>query len=74
MSFKELWNLTDLQYERIKAIAMVYLPALTAFVVVIMEVCGIPYAVPVAAIMAGLDACLGKILQYSTENYNKNTK
>lgn len=61
-------------YDILKYIALIFLPALTTFVGVVLQCFNISYADIVLTIMTAFDVFLGTILQISNYNYNNNLK
>lgn len=58
-------------YDLLKWIALVFLPALTTFIGVVMKCFNIEYTDIVLTIMVAFDTFLGAILGVSTSNYKK---
>lgn len=59
-------------YDILKYIALIFLPALIAFVGVILNCFNVEYTDVVLTIMTAFNVFLGTILQISTYNYNQN--
>lgn len=59
-------------YDILKYIALIFLPALTTFVGVVLNCFNVEYADVVLTIMTAFDVFLGTVLQISTYNYNLN--
>lgn len=59
-------------YDILKYIALIFLPALTTFVGVVLQCLNVSCTDTVITIMTAFDVFLGTILQISTYNYNKN--
>lgn len=64
--------LSNKTYDILKWIALVGLPALTAFYGVVGATCNIPHTQEVLTIAAGFDTMLGTMLGISTASYKKN--
>lgn len=58
-------------YDVLKWIAIVFLPAFTTFLGVVLKCFNCPYTDIVITILVAFDTFLGSILQISTHNYNK---
>ncbi len=56
-------------YDVLKYIALVFLPALTTFVGIVLKCFDVPYTAIVITIMTGFDAFLGEILRIQSKNY-----
>lgn len=56
-------------YDGLKYFAMVFLPALTVFVGVVMKALNLPNVDIVVTIMTAFDTFLGAILKVSSDNY-----
>ena len=65
-------KLSNKAYDILKWIALVGLPALTAFYGVVGSACEIPYTDTVLTIAVAFDTMLGTMLGISTSSYNKN--
>lgn len=63
--------MTNKVYDILKAIALIYLPALTTLYGVVATVLSIPFTDGVITIAIAVDTCLGTILGISTAQYNK---
>lgn len=59
-------------YDLIKAIALVVLPAITAFVGITLEALNVECAAVVVTIMTAFDAMLGSIIEKLSAMYKKN--
>lgn len=59
-------------YDMLKYVALIFLPALTTFVGVVLQCLNVSCTDTVITIMTAFDVFLGTILQISTYNYNKN--
>lgn len=59
-------------YDILKYVALIFLPALTTFVGVVLQCLNVSCTDTVITIMTAFDVFLGTILQISTYNYNKN--
>lgn len=58
-------------YDFLKYISLVFLPALTTFVGVVLSVIRFEHTNEVITIMVGFNTFLGTCLKISTDNYNK---
>lgn len=65
-------KIPDKVYDVLKWIALVVIPALTAFYSVLASALGLPYADIVAQIAAGVCTLIGALIGISTAEYNKN--
>lgn len=65
-------KIPDKVYDVLKWIALVVIPALTAFYSVLASSLGLPYADIVAQIAAGVCTLIGALIGISTAEYNKN--
>lgn len=61
-------------YDILKAIAMVWLPALGTLYFAIAGIWGLPYAEAIIGTITAVDTFLGAILGISSANYNKNNE
>lgn len=61
-------------YDILKYIALIFLPALTTFVGVVLQCFNVSCADIVLTIMTAFDVFLGTVLQISNYNYNSNLK
>jgi len=64
-------KMSNKTYDALKWIAMVFLPALTTFVGVILNSFNVPGTETILTIMIALDTFLGSLLGISSINYNK---
>ena len=64
-------KLPDKLYDILKWIALVVIPALTAFYSVLASALGLPYADIVAQIAAGVCTLVGALIGISTAEYRK---
>ena len=58
-------------YDVLKYIALIVLPALATFYVVIAKIWTLPYPVEIPATIMATDTFLGALLKLSTDQYNK---
>ena len=65
-------KIPDKVYDVLKWIALVVIPALTAFYSVLASALGLPYSDIVAQIAAGVCTLIGALIGISTAEYNKN--
>ena len=61
-------------YDILKYIALIFLPALTTFVGVVLQCFNVSCACIVLTIMTAFDVFIGTVLQISNYNYNNNLK
>ena len=71
---KKLFELTDKQYDILKWIAMIVLPAIGAFYFTLANIWGLPYAEQIVGTITAVDTLLGALLGISTSQYNKAKK
>ena len=64
---KKLFKLTDKQYDILKWIAMIVLPAIGAFYFTLANIWGLPYAEQIVGTITAVDTLLG----VSTSQHNK---
>lgn len=64
-------KMSNKAYDILKWIAMVFLPALTTFVGVILNSFNVPGTETILTIMIAFDTFLGSLLGISSINYNK---
>lgn len=57
-------------FDVLKAIALIWIPAISALYVALAGVWGWGYATEIAGSLAAIDAFLGAVLQISTANYH----
>lgn len=67
-------TLTDKQYDILKWIAMIGLPAIGAFYFTLANIWGLPYAEQIVGTITAVDTLLGALLGISTSQYNKAKK
>lgn len=64
--------LSDVWYNRLKWLAMFFLPALATLVRVVFSIWGIPYGEQISATIVALNTFLGAILGISNATYKAN--
>lgn len=67
-------KLSNKVYDKLKWIALVFIPALITFYGVVGNVLNIPYTDVVLTIMGAFDVFLGSLLGITSAQYNKNIK
>lgn len=63
--------ITNKTYDLLKDIALCWMPYGIVFIGVVLEVCKVPYAGGIMAILTAANAFLGKVVQYYSKKYNK---
>ena len=58
-------------YDVLKWIAQILLPAVATLYFAIAQIWGLPYGEEIVGTITAIDACLGTLLQISTNQYNK---
>lgn len=61
--------MSDVWYDRLKWIALIFLPALGTFYYAIAIIWNLPYAEEVVATVTALDTFLGALVKYSADKY-----
>lgn len=61
-------------YEILKWLAVIFLPALSAFIPKLFAIWGIPYGDQIGATISVINTFIGAIICVSTINYNKDLK
>ena len=70
MNFK----LSDETYDKLKWIALIFIPAVSALYFGLSQIWGFPYGEEIVGTLALLDTFLGALLGISTKNYNDQGK
>ena len=65
-------KLSNSQYDFLKYIAQILLPALGTLYFAVANIWGFPYAEQIVGTITAIDAFLGVLLGISTDNYYKN--
>ena len=65
---------TNKQYDCLKWVALILLPALSACYFGLSQIWGLPYGEEIVGTISVLDAFLGALLGISTNQYNKEVK
>ena len=58
-------------YDRLKIIALVFLPLLATFYVTLAELWGLPFSTEISGTIMAIDTLLGGILMKLSSDYNK---
>lgn len=67
-------KLSDKQYDLLKWIALIVLPAIGTFYFTLATIWGLPYADQIVGTITAVDTLLGALLGISTSQYNKANK
>lgn len=67
-------KLSDKQYNLLKWIALIALPAIGTFYFTLATIWGLPYADQIVGTITAVDTLLGALLGISTSQYNKANK
>lgn len=62
---------TNGDYDKLKWVAQIFLPALSTFYFALSKIWGLPYGVEITGTISALDAFLGVCLGISSDNYHK---
>lgn len=63
--------MTNEQYDTLKSIAQVWLPALGTLYFALAQIWGLPYAEQIVGTITAVDAFMGAVLHISTQSYNE---
>lgn len=69
MDVKKLWHLTDEQYDRLKYIAQIVLPALGTLYFGLAKLWGFPYGEEIVGTITVIDTFIGVLLGFSSKAY-----